>query len=270
MRVYELARALGLPSRDVIAQLRADGEWVDSHLSAVPAPVADRCLPERRAPVQRQPADATVAGRLPRYPRPSLLSVEPRPARQPRFKRRPGPRPCTMQQPARDEYDDPIDDLRYEPEITTHDVASLLRVTQATVRRWVARGHISPVGKFGPSNLFNTDQVLSAYDDIEARRKATGRARREYQYSQVKLRPINRIRPKHYDLVVDVGEAARLIDVSPATIRSWIHRGHLTPLGSSKPRAVQLRLGDAIAAAHSRQLPRRSARPGRVRPRPAD
>jgi excisionase family DNA binding protein len=174
-----------------------------------------------------------------------------------------------MQQPARDEYDDPIDDLRYEPEITTRDVANLLGVTQATVRRWVARGYIKPVGKLGQSNLFTTREVLAAHGDIETRRKATGQARREYGF-RVKLRPTDRIRPKHYDAVVDVGEAARLIDVSPATIRSWIHRGHLTPLGTSTPRAIRLRLGDVVTAAQSRQLPRRSAGPGRRRPRPAD
>jgi transposase len=174
-----------------------------------------------------------------------------------------------MRQPARDEYDDPIDDLRYEPDITTRDVSDLLGVTQATVRHWVSRGYIRPVGKFGPSNLFNTREVLAAHDDIEARRKATGQARRERRY-QVELRPTDRIGPKHYDAVVDVSEAARLIDVSPATIRSWIHRGHLTPLGSSKPRAIRLRLGDVVTAAQSRQLPRRSARLGRHRPRPAD
>lgn len=269
MRVYELAGALGLPSSEVIAQLRADGEWVDSHLSTVPQPVADRYLPERPAPVQRQPADLTFVERRPSYPRPWFPPVEPRPARRLRFKRRPGPRPFTMQQPARHEYDDPIEDLRYEPEITTRDVSDLLDVTQATVRRWVARGYISPVGKFGPSNLFNTREVLAAHDDIEVRRKATGQARREYRYG-VELRPTDRIPPKHNDAVVDVGEAARLIDVRPATIRSWIHRGHLTPLGSSKPRAIRFRLGDVITAAQSRQLPRRSARLGRRRPRPAD
>jgi DNA-binding transcriptional MerR regulator len=174
-----------------------------------------------------------------------------------------------MQRPLSDEVDDPIDDLRYLPMITTRDVADLLGMTQATVRRWVARGYIRPVGKHGPSNLFNTHEVLSAHDEIDARRKATGQARRKHRY-RVELRPSDRIRPKHYDAVVGVSEAARLIDVSPATIRSWIHRRHLIPLASSKPRAIRLLLGDVISAAQSRHLPNRSARPGRRRPRPAD
>jgi hypothetical protein len=93
-----------------------------------------------------------------------------------------------MRQAARDDYDDPIDDLRYEPEISTRDVADLLRVSDGTVRRWVSRGYIFPVGRLGPSNLFNTHEVLAAHEDIKARRKATGQGRREDGY-RVALRP---------------------------------------------------------------------------------
>ena len=241
MRVYELARSLGLPPRDVVDRLRADGEWVESHLSTVADPVADRYLPDRPAPVHRQPVHPTPIERPASCPGASPPRAEPRPTRGTRFKRPPGPRPFTMRHPAEDEYDNPLDGLRYQPEITTRDVADLLGVTRATVRRWVARGYISPVGKSGPSNLFNTRAVLAAHDDIQARRKATGQAR-----------PIDRIRPKHYEAVVTVGDAARLIGVSPSTIRSWIHRDYLIPLGSSRPRAVRLRVGDVITAAQSR------------------
>jgi DNA-binding transcriptional MerR regulator len=248
MRVYELARALGRPSSDVIAQLRANGEWVDSHLSTVPRPVVGRYLPEL------PPSDQTNQSISTRehYPRPRLPLVDLGAL----FKGRPGPRPFTMRDLARDEYDDTIELLRYAREITTRDVADLLGVKQATVRRWVCRGYLRPVGKLGPSNLFNTREVLAAHDDIVARRKATAQLRRVDRF-HVELRPIHRIRPKHYDADVGVGEAARLLEVSVATIRSWIHRGHLTPLPSSRPRAIRLRLGDVITAARSRQLPGR-------------
>jgi DNA-binding transcriptional MerR regulator len=175
-----------------------------------------------------------------------------------------------MQRAALDEYDDPIENLRYEPEITTRDVAQMLGVSQAAVRRWVARGYISPARKLGPSNLFSTRDVLAAHDEIQARRRATSQPRREHRYG-VEPRAIDHIRPKHYDAVVDVAEAARLIGVSPSTIRSWIHRGHLTPSSSSSPRAVRVRLGDVITTARSRQLPRRLAvRSKRHFPLPAD
>jgi len=269
MRVYELARSLGLPPRDMVDRLRADGEWVNSHLSTVAAPVAGRYLRNRRAPAQSQLDHPTLiecpAGRHPAAP----SAAEPPPVRRMRFRRRPGPSPLTMRQPAIDEYDDPVEDLRYKPEITTRDAADLLGMTQATVRRWVARGHIIPVGKLGPSSLFNTREVLAASDAIQGKRKATGRVRGEHR-DRMGARPIDRVPPKHHDAVVAVGEAAQLIGVSPSTIRSWIHRGHLIPLASSKRRAVRLRLGDVVAAAHSRQLPARSVRPRRRLPRSGD
>lgn len=255
MRVYELARTLGLPPRELVDRLRGDGEWVASHLSTVASPVVNRYLPDQPKPAEPQSPQPT---RLePSAGEPALPGPVPRPARHRRFRRRPGPRGFTKRGPALDEDDDPVENLRYRAEITTRDVADLLDVTQSTVRRWTARGYISPVGKFGPSNLFNTRDVLTAHEEIQTRRKATGKPRHQYPYG-VELRRIDRIRPKHYDAVVSVSEAAQLIDVSPSTIRSWIHRGYLMPLDSSKPRAVRLRLGDVITAARSRRLPRRS------------
>ncbi len=249
MRVYELARLMGLPSVEVVALLRANGEWVSSHLSLVTKPVADRYTPDQSATVDKQPSS-----RPPLSP-PTAISPL-RLAPRLKYRQRPGPRPLTLRQLAYDEFDEPIDDLRYG-RVTTRDVAESLHVTQATVRRWVARGYIHPVGKHGLSNVFDGRDVLAAYDEIKDRRKATGHARREDRY-QVELRPSDRIRPKYYDAIVDIKRAAELVDVSPATIRSWIHRGHLIPLRSSKPRAIQLRLGDVVTAARSRKLPQRA------------
>jgi DNA-binding transcriptional MerR regulator len=257
MRVYELARALGQSPRFVVDRLRAEGEWVQSHLSTVTKPVADRYLADGQVAVDRQDVHVTTPDGTAGDPGPSIPAAEPHSPRNRWSRRRPGPRAFTMQGPPVDEDDDPVENLRYRTEITTRDVADLLDVTQSTVRRWVARGYINPTGKSGPSHLFNTRDVLAAHDEIQARRKATGKQRRQHRYG-VELRRIDRIRPKHYDAVVSVREAARLIDVSPPTIRSWIHRRHLMPLASSTPRAVRLRLGDVVTAARSRRLPGRS------------
>src|SRR4051812_5646935 len=97
----------------------------------------------------------------------------------PRRRRRPGPRPYTLRQwtPGRDD-DFWEDDCYSEPEITTGDVADLLGVKQATVRRWVARGYIRPIRKLGTTNVFRTEEVFEAYEQIAARRKATAGPRR--------------------------------------------------------------------------------------------
>lgn len=150
-----------------------------------------------------------------------------------------------------DEYGPEESDLRYEPELTTRDVAELLHVQQATVRQWVKRGHIRPSGKHGLSYLFDTHEVLKAHDLISARHKAAGR-----ELLLEDLGTLQRMRHVHPDALLTAAEAARLVGVAPVTIRSWVHRGHLTPAASSKARAVMLRLDDVIKAAQSRTLPR--------------
>lgn len=251
MQLCELARQLGRPSQDVIEQLRAEGEWVQSHRSNVADPVARRLLAQSPPVKVPAPAGSAPDGPPPApYTRPS--------APRPRWRRRPGPRPLTKRQPSRDPYDDPIDDLRYEPEITTRDVADLFGVGAATVRQWVARGYLTPVGKLGPSNTFDTQDVMTATGAIEDRRKATGLRKSDRWYAN--LNPADRIAAKHYDLAVTPNQAASLVGVSPSTIRSWLHRGHLTRLPSSRPGAIQLRLGDVVNVARARTLPRRAPR----------
>ena len=45
------------------------------------------------------------------------------------------------------------------------------------------------------------------------------------------------IPPKFHDNVVTIADAAKAAHVQPATIRSWIHRGHITPMDpGSRPR----------------------------------
>jgi DNA-binding transcriptional MerR regulator len=156
--------------------------------------------------------------------------------------------------PSWDEDGDPISDLRYEPELTTRDVADLFRVTQATVRQWVARGYLSPTRQVRSSNVFDTEEVFEAFDLIAARRKATGQARRSEGYF-AKGNRADRIPSKHYDAIITISEAARLVQVSPATIRSWMHRGYLTPANSFKPRRIRLRVEDVIKATRARRLP---------------
>jgi predicted site-specific integrase-resolvase len=148
---------------------------------------------------------------------------------------------------------------RVGSEVTTSDVAELLNIRPATVRRWVSRGYLSPIGTLGPAHVFRTTDVYAARDAIWKRRRATGDARisrDDDRYSPGRHRPMETVAYKHWDKAITIDNAAELVEVRPSTIRSWIHRGHLTPLSSSTPRSTQLRTGDVVHAARARRLPR--------------
>lgn len=270
MRVYELAWALRTDTRVVIDRLRAEGEWVTSHLSTVSAPVSRRLLDDpppatrtdiepsigvpqhllaRNEPVERPSSNVPGPGEVAR-------------ARMPRFRRRPGPAPLSLKPPWRPEFDDYVDwrgrpDLdQFGDEVTTRDVAEMCDVSQATVRQWVRRGHITPIRKDGNSHVFATYEVLVAHERIESRTRAPGRTAGEQSFSLYAFNGPS-VPAKYHDVVVDIPQAAGLINLSPSTIRSWIHRGHLTPLPSSKPHATRLRVGDVLAAARRGRPSRR-------------
>ena len=170
--------------------------------------------------------------------------VDPRPTYPParrRHTRRRGPKRVSFERPFRDEYSDPTRDLVYAEEWSTLDVAHFYDVTTATVRQWVQRGYIVPVRRERQSNVFRGQDVMLAHDDIARRSKSP--------------RGVSaNIRPRHHDRMVTVPLAARAVGVSPATIRSWIHRGHLIPKRESD-RRLTVRLGDVFHVARgSRRL----------------
>lgn len=237
VRLYELARQRGEPARALLERLRADGEWVTSHLSVVPAPILRRYMPTG------PPQETTPT---PRATRPSSMGRPPSPTAArplPRLRRRPGPRPITLR--LSDVGDDPWpsrSNLRYQPELTTRDVAELLHVAPATVRRWVARGHLKPIRQQGRANVFGRDDVQDAFERISARRRATGQPSAEAWPMAVR-KPAEQIPPKHYDALLTTTEAGQLLEISASTIRSWIHRGHLQPVASAAPGPLLIRLG---------------------------
>lgn len=250
MRVHELAWELDLTSRDLIDQLRADGEWIASHLSVVPQPVVARLLGDR--PARPRPRRVSAANTLIDRP---WNPLPPRPRARP--PRRPGYGRLTLLT----WEDDDWHGSRRRPgsEVTTSDVAELLGVRPATVRRWVSRGYLPPIGMLGPTHVFRTTEVYAARDAIWKRRKATGDGRRgrdDDWYLPGRHQPMERIAYKHWDKPITIDNAARIVEVSPSTIRSWIHRGYLTPLPSSTRRSTQLRTGDVLNAARARRLPR--------------
>jgi len=76
-RVHELAKELGVTSKDVLGKLNELGEFVKSASSTVEAPVARRlresfpAAPAKKAPAKKAPAKKAEPARLrPRYRRP--------------------------------------------------------------------------------------------------------------------------------------------------------------------------------------------------------
>lgn len=63
VRVYELAKDLGMDSKEVLAKLQEMGEFVRSASSTVEAPVVRKML--EKYPVVAKPADAKPAKKAP-------------------------------------------------------------------------------------------------------------------------------------------------------------------------------------------------------------
>jgi hypothetical protein len=258
MRVYELARLLGISSRELLGRLRADGEWLTSHMSLVPEPrvrlmtttsdAAGAGLPPLTPARNQQAANISPPGADASQPwQRSFIEALPRSY----WRRKPGPtRPTFIDPSPTDDYDDSV---RYGPELTTRDVAILCGVTPATVRMWVRRGHITPTRTYRNSNVFDTEAVLSAHEAIRSRSKPARPEPPSQRPTWQVVRPVVNIPTRYHDKVVSIREAAHLAQVRPATIRTWIHRGHLRPLPGTPSREVRLRVGDVFKAARRRR-----------------
>lgn len=208
IRVHELARQLSLTSQDLLATLQAQGEFVKSASSTIEAPVA------------RRMRESVASGRY--TSRQNPLSM-------PGYAAAPRPHPP----PARlmlDEDEDEGPQL-----VTAREAVADLEVEPATIRKWVSRGYLQNVGYRGRAALYDRD-------DLE---KVRRRTRRRTNTSPI--RPQLRV-PAHYlGRWITTAEAAKLLDVAPSTVRSWVTRGHLVPLQRSR-RGHIFTAGSVLAA----------------------
>ena len=273
-RVWELAAELGVTSGAVVAALRTRDEWVSSHLSIVPDTVMDdlrRTLQPAAGHATTAPPHASVD--VPTRAAPPRLGANPfehlgRPAFS--VRRRPGPGPARVTyQPPYDpsdlDYVDPVEDLRYQPVLSTRDVAALCSVTTGSVRQWVRRGHLVPIGKNGASHIFETTAVLDALASIRARRKQRAlytdpNIRRIAPPSlpnagqHVSTNELIRMARVHGNLPLNTAAAAAVLGVKPGTLRSWVKRGHINALPTSGPRNLQFGLADLLRSTGHQHL----------------
>lgn len=105
-----------------------------------------------------------------------------------------------------------------DEQFTAEELGKLLRIRPATVRKWASRGYLAAVDQWGRSRLYRYGDAVQVRDEARTRR------RRASKSPPIPLLQWQKVRP------VTASEAARLAGVSPSTIRTWVRRGHLTPL----------------------------------------
>lgn len=275
-RVWELASELGVPSAAVIDALRARNEWVASHLSTVP----DTAVDDLRRTLQTTPGShlAATSGGAPRRPGANPFADPgrpPAPGRRPGWyrprRRSPGPPPVTYQPPWTPI--DPDDDYTYDhydpreelPLLSARDVAELCGVRPAAVRQWVTRGHLTPIGKNGASHIFDTISVLAAAHLIGRRTKQRARPadRNTRRLAPPGLRNAGqqlttndqiRMARVYGNRPLNTADAAALLGVKAATIRSWVRRGHLQALPTTGPRRLEFGLADLLRSTGHRHI----------------
>lgn len=119
--------------------------------------------------------------------------------------------------------------------LTTAQAAEMFGVTPEAVRQWTTRGYLKPIGKLGHGNLYRYRDVKSAAAAVD--RRTAPEPHVDYTVDE-----------SDHSKNVTTAIAGRIVGVKPGTIRMWIQRGHLTPVGRYRGRLV-FRLGDVINVA---------------------
>ncbi len=130
--------------------------------------------------------------------------------------------------------------------LTTRQAAKAWAVSTATIRPWVHRGYISPIGADGRSTVFSALDVLRvAIATGDRNQQPGGPLRRDHDRRE----PVaTRVTGKDLQRIVTAEAAAAAVGVSPSTIRSWKRRGHLQPAQHRGPTPLY-RVADVLAAA---------------------
>lgn len=157
------------------------------------------------------------------------------------------------------------DDRRWQnwtgpDELTTSDAARAYAVTPATIRQWVRRGHLSPLRREGRTSVYAAREVHEAATATGWRNLQPGGPLRR---DRCDVRPAGRfLTADAMRRVVTAEEAGSLLSLSASTIRSWRHRGLLTPI-RHKGRTPLYLMADVVSTA--RRAPHH---PSRLKARP--
>lgn len=120
--------------------------------------------------------------------------------------------------------------------VTTETAAEMLGIRPATLRQWVSRGHLQPVGRTGRQNLYQRADLHRVQAEVQARTQRVPGLKTAHVDS------------KHFEQLITAAAAAGIARVSPSTIRNWVLRGHLQPAGRDGRRHLY-RVVDVLRAA---------------------
>ena len=206
-RVYEVARELQLASRVILLCLQSLGVHLRSASSKMDPDLVQQVLATRIVDIKREARQQSQRNR---------------------------------RQPRRDVYwelEDDWSDQRVwvgpDP-VTTAQAARAADVSPATIRKWVARGHLHPIAREGRSNVFPLGDVLQARDGAAAQPATRVSAHRRRPGLQISL--AGQIQGSHKR------ELAGPRDSSGGRQERWrcrVHRALLGPSGTTRARWTQ-------------------------------
>ncbi|WP_372461029.1 translation initiation factor IF-2 N-terminal domain-containing protein [Rhodococcus yananensis] len=208
IRVHELAKELDVPSKELLHRLKARGEFVKSASSMLDASLAQQ-----------------VRDSFTRTPGRPLTTLDPITEPQPSATAPALPRPRRLTSA------DALPQL-----LTVAEAAEALRIRPATIRKWASRGYLQRIGSRGRAALYDRDELW------QVKHLTRSRTNRPPLSGPVLYLP-----KKYHNRLITTAEAARLLDVAPSTIRSWVTRGHLTPAG--RHRGHLFAVGDVLDTA---------------------
>lgn len=143
--------------------------------------------------------------------------------------------------------------------LTAAEAGQAVGVTAATIRQWVARGHLLPVGSKGRAHLFVAADVIAVQHATNARLRIPVQSTRSGRRIPVNDRRRG-VTSANISELVTTSEAAQSAGVAEATVRSWVRRGLLTPAGRRGRSHLFVRLDVINLARRQPYRPKRKPR----------